>query len=81
MPAVEQLAVLVAAMEGWFDGLSEASTMSVMAQMRADVSRDLADVAVQLAQNVPLSDQDRARMSALGSKARRQLEGEYGPDA
>jgi F-type H+-transporting ATPase subunit alpha len=70
MPAVEQLAVLVAAMEGQFDGLSEAETFSVMAALRAAVADELGDVAARIAENAPLSDQDRSRMVALGRAAR-----------
>ena len=66
IPAIEQLAVLVAAMEGQCDGLSEADNFAVMAAVRSAAAHDLGDIAEQVAQNAPLEDDARARMVALG---------------
>lgn len=70
MPAVEQLTVLVAAMEGQFDGLSEPATMEVMTHLRTDASRELSETARRIAENAALTDEDRAQMVALGRQAR-----------
>ncbi|EEB83434.1 F0F1 ATP synthase subunit alpha [Roseobacter sp. GAI101] len=75
IPAVEQLAVLVAAMEGQFDGLDDSDTVSVMARLRQAAARDLGDIAKQIAANAPLAEEDRARMVALGKKARETIGG------
>jgi F-type H+-transporting ATPase subunit alpha len=74
MPAVEQLAVLVAAMDGQFDGLEEADTFSVMTAIRKAAQHDLGDIAEQIAQNAPFDDAARARMALLGQQARAALE-------
>jgi F-type H+-transporting ATPase subunit alpha len=81
VPAVEQLAVLVAAMEGHFDGLSETETARVMAGLRTPVLRDLGDIAERVARNEPLSDEDRARMVALVQQVLAQSGDSNGPDA
>ncbi len=75
MSAVEQLTVLVAAMEGQFDGLSEAETMAVMGRLRARARADLRDLAQRISENAPLSDADRARMVELGQQVRQAGEG------
>lgn len=69
IPAVEQLGVLVAAMEGAFDGLSEAEVAQAMDSLRSAAARDLGDVAERIAGNAALGDDDRARMVALGRQA------------
>jgi len=74
IPAVEQLAVLVAAMEGQFDGLNEADIFAVMGASRTAAARDLGDIAKQIAQNEPFEDAARTRMIALGKQARATLE-------
>jgi F-type H+-transporting ATPase subunit alpha len=73
IPAIEQLAVLVAAMDGQFDGLSEADTFTVMAALRRAAARDLAEIAKQITQNQPFDADVRARMAALGQQAREAL--------
>lgn len=78
MPAVEQLTVLVAAMEGQFDGLSEAETLKVMTALRAAVARELGDAIARIDENAPLSDDDRSRMVELGRAAREVLGGGNG---
>tara|TARA_R110002051_G_scaffold12372_2_gene43344 strand:+ start:12161 stop:13657 length:1497 start_codon:yes stop_codon:yes gene_type:complete len=75
MPAVEQLAVLVAAMDGQLDGLSEIDAIAVMAAIRTAASEDLQDIAKQIAQNAPFGAQERERMAALGKVARDALGG------
>ena len=70
MPAIAQLAVLVAAMEGYLDGLGEADTLAVMAHIRAAAPRDLADIAKQIAGNAPFTDAARAQIAGLGKQAR-----------
>ena len=70
MPAIAQLAVLVAAMEGYLDGLGEADTLAVMANIRAAAPHDLADIAKQIAGNAPFSDTARAQIAGLGKQAR-----------
>lgn len=69
MPAVEQLAVLLASMEGQFDGLSQAETLTVMAKLRKAVARELGDLAKRIEDNAPLEDEDRSRMVDLGRVA------------
>jgi len=76
IPAMEQLTVLVAAMEGQFDGLSEAETAQVMTGVRLAAARELGDVATRIAENAPLADNDRTRMVDLGQKARANLGGQ-----
>jgi F-type H+-transporting ATPase subunit alpha len=78
IPAVEQLTVLVAAMDGQFDGLNEADAFAVMATLRATAARDLQDVAKQIANNEPFEDTARARLAALGQAARTELEAQDG---
>jgi len=70
MPAIAQLAVLVAAMEGYLDGLGEADTLAVMANIRAAAPHDLADIAKQIAGNAQLTDAARAQIAGLGKQAR-----------
>lgn len=77
IPAVEQLTVLVAAMEGQFDGLSEPETVAVMAGLGAMVSKSLGDVAKRIDANESLSDADRSQMIDLGRAARESLGGAH----
>lgn len=78
IPAVEQLAVLVAAMDGQFDGLDEAGTFSVMGLLRILAADELRDIAKQIEQNDPFEEEARARMTALGQQARSSWEEENG---
>lgn len=80
IPATEQLAVLVAAMEGYFDGLSEIETFAVMTDIRTAAARDLGEIAEQIARNEPFDDAARARMTALGQQARDALGRQHGAD-
>jgi len=70
IPAIEQLAVLIAAMDGQVDGLSEADTFAIMETIRTAAARDLGDIAELIKLNEPLGDEARARMIALGQHAR-----------
>ena len=81
MPAVEQLAVLVAAMGGHLDGLNEADTVAVMAAIRAAASHDLQDIAKQIAQNTSFGEEERTRMAELGKQARNTLKDGHDPVA
>lgn len=81
IPAIEQLTVLVAAMEGRLDGLSEVETAQVMTRLRSAAAQRLGDVATRIAENTPLADDDRARMAALGEEARANPGGQDGANA
>lgn len=81
MPAVEQLAVLVAAMEGQFDGLSEAQTGTAMAALRTAATRELPDLATRIKENSPLSEEDKDQMITLGRAARATAGGDNGPES
>jgi len=70
MPAIEQLTVLVAALEGQLDGLTEPETFAVMTKLRIAAARGLGDIADKIAGTASLSAQDRARMVDLARKAR-----------
>ena len=78
IPAVEQLAVLIAAMDGQFDGLDEAQVFDVMAALRKSAAHDLTDIAKQVTQGAPFDDAAHARMAALGRQARAALEANDG---
>lgn len=67
LPAVEQLTVLVCAMDGKFDGLSETETVEAMIKIGKAVAGALNDLAAKIAANEPIEDADRARMLALGA--------------
>ena len=62
VPAVEQLLMLVSAMEGLLDGLPETAVVSVMARMRKGVGDALKDVAETIEQNRPLADDEKATL-------------------
>jgi len=69
LTAVEQLTALVAAMDGQLDGLSEAEMLKVMASLGAAVAALPGDMAQRIADNAPLSDEDRHQMTELGRAA------------
>ncbi|WP_227538003.1 F0F1 ATP synthase subunit alpha [Marinobacter vulgaris] len=62
VPAVEQLLILMAAMEGLFDDLSENEIVTTMAQMRKGVGDSLEGVAESIRQNRPLEQDEQAAM-------------------
>jgi len=73
MPAVEQLAVLVAAMEGLFDGLPEQQVTDAMASVRAAAQNQLQAIDERITENQALRPEDReliietARSALVGS--------------
>lgn len=67
--AVEQLAILIAAMEGVFDGLSEADAGNAMAAVRVAAQGALDDIATRIAENAPIRAEDRERIIRLAQKA------------
>ncbi|MEQ6916271.1 F0F1 ATP synthase subunit alpha [Halomonas aquatica] len=69
VPAVEQLLVLLAAMNGIFDGLSETEVVAAMESVRAAVGDDLTEIAARIARNEPLAEEDRAAILSLARKA------------
>ncbi len=62
LPAVQQLAVLIAAMEGLFDGLSESGAIAAMTKLQHAAVGTLDEIAKRIAENVPLRDEDRAKI-------------------
>lgn len=80
-PAIAQLAVLTAANEGVFDGLSEVETGTLMDQISSAAERDMRDIADRIKEDAPLDDAAHGRMVALGQQARAALEDRDGPDA
>jgi F-type H+-transporting ATPase subunit alpha len=69
MPAAEQLAVLVAAMEGLLDDLDETQTGAAMNAIRATIRTDDHGLAAQIAGNRKLADEDRAGIIETARKA------------
>ncbi len=59
MPAVEQLAVLIAAMEGLFDGLEEQPLADAMARIRTAAQKKLQDIEQRIHDNQALRPEDR----------------------
>ena len=80
MPAVAQLAILVSAMDGVFDGLDEAAIFNVMAVIRED-AMTMTELAQQITDNAELDDAARASLAALGHKALAKAEVAHGTDA
>jgi F-type H+-transporting ATPase subunit alpha len=75
MRPIAQLAVLTAANEGVFDGLSEAKAAAISDRIVALAERELGDIAEQISVNEPLDDAAHRRMIALGQQARQTHEG------
>jgi F-type H+-transporting ATPase subunit alpha len=69
VPAVEQLLVVLAAMEGIFDGLSESEVVAAMEKVRAAVGDTLTEVATRIEENQPLNEEDRASLLGLARTA------------
>ena len=59
MPALEQLAVLVAAMEGLFDAFDEQEISAAMRLVRDAAQKELAVIEQRIIENQPLTDADR----------------------
>ncbi|MHA7808270.1 MAG: F0F1 ATP synthase subunit alpha [Marinobacter adhaerens] len=82
MPAVEQLLVLMAALEGLLDGLPEKDVAEVMVRMRNSIGDSLKDVAEIIRQNRSLEEEDKRSLLkvaqlALGVPG----DDRHGPDA
>ncbi|SOB77107.1 F-type H+-transporting ATPase subunit alpha [Marinobacter sp. LV10R510-11A] len=69
MPAAEQLAVLIAAMEGLFDTLSEQQLTDAMARIRAAASKQLQFIDERISENKGLSKEDRERIITTARNA------------
>lgn len=82
MPAVEQLAVLLAAMAGLFDDLQETETIAAMTLVRDALRRGSThDIESRIASNEPLSDEDHAIILETAKKAISEKAGDHDPDA
>jgi len=79
--AVEQLAVLIAAMEGMFDGFSEAAATAAMAAVRGAARRELDDIAKRIAGNEPMRLEDHERIIEIARNASGSERGENGKNA
>lgn len=82
VPAVEQLLILMAAMEGILDDLSENEIVTAMARMRERVGDSLEAIAEHIAQNRALEEGEKATILEVARTALT-LPGEntHGPDA
>ena len=69
MPAVEQLAVLIAAMEGLLDGIEEQPLIDAMARIRKLAHEQLQDIEKLIADNEELSPEDRERIIKVARSA------------
>ncbi len=69
MPALEQLAVLVAAMEGLFDKLSEQGISDAMRLVRDAAQQKLAVIEQRIAEDKTLTDDDQALIVATAREA------------
>ena len=74
MPALEQLAVLVAAMEGLFDKLSEQDISTAMRLVRDAAQHKLAVIEQRIAEDKSLTDDDQALMVAVAREALAEFE-------
>lgn len=69
LSALQQLMVIVAAMEGLMDGLSDIRLMAVMAAINAADDRRLPPVAERIASNQPLDPDDRSILVDVAREA------------
>ncbi len=69
VPAVEQLLILMAAMEGLLDDLSENEIVIAMARMRESVGDALNAVAEHIGQNRPLEEDEKATILQVARNA------------
>ncbi|WP_407696500.1 F0F1 ATP synthase subunit alpha [Steroidobacter denitrificans] len=81
MPAAEQLAVLLAAMDGLLDGMTEERTIAAMHAIRTAVRADDTGLAVKIANNEKLTDEHRTRIIQAARGAIAALGGHDGTDA
>ncbi|MGB3247091.1 MAG: F0F1 ATP synthase subunit alpha [Sulfitobacter sp.] len=80
IPVGEQLTILLAAMEGLFDGLSDADATGAMAAIRTAARGELGEIASRIAANEPLHDEDRDKLIKVAKQAMRMEAGCNGPD-
>lgn len=69
IPAVEQLAVLLAALDGVFDGMPEAGATAAMNKVRTAARHGLGDIAKSIAANQPIGSETRARIIDMANLA------------
>ena len=69
MPALEQLAVLVAAMAGLFDQYSEQDINAAMGLVRTAAQQELADIEQRISDNQTLTDDDQELITACARTA------------
>ncbi|WP_099826947.1 F0F1 ATP synthase subunit alpha [Oceaniglobus indicus] len=79
MPADEQLAILIAAIEGLFDAMDEATTATGAAAVRAAVRHDNGETAALIGSGRRMTPDDRARIAGLARDALSEVG--HGPDA
>ena len=77
MPAVEQLAVLIAAMEGLLDGLEEQPLIDAMQLIRTSAKKQLQEIEQRIADDKELRPEDSERVIAMVRSA---LEADLGTD-
>ena len=80
MPANEQLAVLVVAMEGVLDGMNEAKAQTAMQTIRAAIRADDVGLSAMIASDEALTDAARAQIVNTARHALAQLSDVHGPD-
>lgn len=90
MSPAEQLAVLIAAMEGLFDALPEQQMTNAMTRIRAATRKHFQFIDERISENKGLSEEDRERIITTARKAQAANpatqaestdEGSHGPDA
>ncbi len=81
LPVAEQIAVLLAAVDGLFDGLPLTEVRTAEDSVRRAVARDLTDLSLRLEAGEPLSASDRESLVDAARKAISARSGEvHGPD-
>jgi len=81
IPAVEQLVILLAAIEGLMDNLPDSNATDAMAAIRTAARGGLDEIAARIAANEPLSDEDRAKLIQVAKQAMGMEADGNGPDA
>jgi F-type H+-transporting ATPase subunit alpha len=76
VPAVEQLMVMVAAMEGLLDGLPENEVVAAMARMREGVGDSLEGIAESIGENRPLENEEKATLLKVARSVMKLPEGD-----
>lgn len=80
LPLLAQLAILISANDGVFDGLSDAQVDAVMARIASTASGELGGVVDQIKADAPLDEAAREGLVRLGRQARSMQEDDDGPD-